>query len=446
MTGKTTTRRWARALGATLLGLLVSGVFVTRSLAATPPPTPTITAGPTGTVKVTTATFKWSVTNAPKGTTYACSLDNAAFTTCTSGISYKALTDGAHTFRVQSVLAGTPSTPAARPWAIDVRPPVPAPTFPTPGSTTTLATYANGCAVPGFCGTAVDATGVAGVTISLRQGTGNYWSGTSFSAKRETYLTATLGATGAASTTWSYPLASLPVGTYTVNIKSTDTLGTATATPVSASFTLVNPVTPPTITVRPTDPSPDAAPTFSFTGIPTGVGFRCSLDGGAAVVCDSGSITYSNLSPAAHCFSVVAVSAGANSTATSYCWNLVATVGGFTISGSPSATLTPGGTPQPIDLSITNPFPFAIKVLSIGITVDASTSRPGCNGPANLAVTRPFSGTATIPANSTKKLSELAPTVTADQWPLVQMIDATFDQNACKGASFTLTYTGTASQ
>lgn len=447
-TTRTTTGRWARALGAALLGLLASGLFVTRSLAATPPPTPTITAGPTGSVTSTSATFRWSVVNAPRGLKYVCSLDGAAFTACTNGVSFRSLAVGSHTFQVESVLSGAYSTPATRNWTIDTRPPVPAVAFPRSGSSISTSVFPTGCTVPGLCGTATDGTGVSAVTVSLRQGTGNYWGGTSFSSRRETYFSASLSTAGSTSSAWSYALASIPVGTYTLNVKATDSLGMTGSTPTSSTFTITSAVAPPApvVTAAPTNPSPDTSPTFSFTATQTGVGFMCSLDSGAAVACDSGTISYTTLTPASHCFSVTATTNGATSTPTNHCWTIVETIGGFSISGGPTASLSPGGTPQSIDLTITNPFPFAIRVLSIAISVDAATNHPGCNGPANLAVTRAFTGTATIPGNSTKRLSELAPAVSAAQWPQVQMIDASFDQNACKGAVFSLTYTGTASQ
>ena len=52
-----------------------------------------------------------------------------------------------------------------------------------------------GCATAGFCGTYSDATsGVQTVEISIRQGAGNYWEGSSFASAGEVWNTTTLSA------------------------------------------------------------------------------------------------------------------------------------------------------------------------------------------------------------------------------------------------------------
>jgi hypothetical protein len=47
-----------------------------------------------------------------------------------------------------------------------------------------------GCGTPGFCGTASDGTGsgLQKVELSIREGTGNYYDGSSFSSAAEIYL------------------------------------------------------------------------------------------------------------------------------------------------------------------------------------------------------------------------------------------------------------------
>src|SRR5215217_4117232 len=58
----------------------------------TTPPETTIDTGPTGTVNTSSASFAFSSSEA--GSTFQCSLDGAAFTSCSSPTSYSALSDG----------------------------------------------------------------------------------------------------------------------------------------------------------------------------------------------------------------------------------------------------------------------------------------------------------------------------------------------------------------
>jgi YD repeat-containing protein len=81
-----------------------------------------------------------------------------------------------------------------------------------------------GAPASGICGTAADSgsAGVQKVELSLRDGTGNYYGGTSFNQPSETYLTAT------GTSTWSYGLlaSKLTDGhSYTLHVKATDNVG-----------------------------------------------------------------------------------------------------------------------------------------------------------------------------------------------------------------------------
>ena len=112
----------------------------------------------------------------------------------------------------------------------------------------------------------------------------------------------------------------------------------------------------------------------------------------------------------------------------------------FTISGGPSNSLAPGVT-APINLSIYNPNNQPMQVTGLTVTVVA-TNKSAC-ATDNYSV-RQFSGTYPIvPANSTWSLSQLGITQTA--WPAVTMINKPVNQDACKGATVQLGYTGTGS-
>jgi subtilisin family serine protease len=77
-----------------------------------------IDSGPTGAVATPAAAFAFHATVA--GSTFTCSLDEAAATPCTSPQGYSGVADGTHTFRVQA--AGDP-TPATLTWTVDTTAP-----------------------------------------------------------------------------------------------------------------------------------------------------------------------------------------------------------------------------------------------------------------------------------------------------------------------------------
>lgn len=90
---------------------------------ATPPNT-TLSGAPAGTVASTDATISFGATESPA--TFACSLDGAGFSACTSPAVLTGLADGSHTFRVRATdaAANTDPTPATATWIVDAAPPV----------------------------------------------------------------------------------------------------------------------------------------------------------------------------------------------------------------------------------------------------------------------------------------------------------------------------------
>jgi len=125
------------------MNLFADNVSVTGPGGGSTAPDTTITGGPSGTVNTTSASFTF--TSTVSGSTFACSLDGAAATACTSPASYTGLADGAHTFTVAATANGlTDSTPASRGWTVDTTPPTVTGTSPTDGAidvgTTTVVT------------------------------------------------------------------------------------------------------------------------------------------------------------------------------------------------------------------------------------------------------------------------------------------------------------------
>jgi hypothetical protein len=108
----------------------------------------------------------------------------------------------------------------------------------------------------------------------------------------------------------------------------------------------------------------------------------------------------------------------------------------FTISGNVSTPLAPGVS-APINLALTNPNNQALKITALVVTVKG-TSKSAC-GADNFSV-RQFSGTVTVPANSTKTLSQLG--VVSAAMPMLTFVDKPVNQDICKGVTIGLAYTG----
>ena len=145
----------------------------------------------------TMATFDFisSIANS----TFECSLDSAAFTSCTSPQAYTGLSDGTHTFQVRATDASgnTDPTPAGRTWTVDTKGPS-APTITSPQNNTydTDGHFS------------VSGTAEANRTVQLFEGaTPKGITGADF-----------YGA-------WSIDLSSVPDGTHTYTAKATDAGG-----------------------------------------------------------------------------------------------------------------------------------------------------------------------------------------------------------------------------
>ncbi len=83
---------------------------------ALPPPTTSITGGPSGSVTSTSATFTFSAS--PSASSFRCALDGGSFTTCTSPKTYTNLSVGSHFFDVQGLNAAGAGAPARRTWTV----------------------------------------------------------------------------------------------------------------------------------------------------------------------------------------------------------------------------------------------------------------------------------------------------------------------------------------
>lgn len=115
----------------------------------------------------------------------------------------------------------------------------------------------------------------------------------------------------------------------------------------------------------------------------------------------------------------------------------------FPISGDLTTPLYPGGR-APLDLVLTNPYPFDIRVTALSVRVRAGTTNPGCSGDANFAITQYSGGYPLVVRPGSTRLSALVANSAA--WPQVSMHNLPTNQDACKNARLFLDYEGLATR
>lgn len=119
------------------------------------------------------------------------------------------------------------------------------------------------------------------------------------------------------------------------------------------------------------------------------------------------------------------------------------TVRSFGISGELGRTLRPGAG-GPLNLVLTNPHRFDVRVRSLVVGLRARTTKPGCSGAGNYAITQFHGGYPLVLAPGSTPLSTLRPD--SATWPRVAMRDLPVSQDACRGARLSLTYSGRATR
>jgi hypothetical protein len=298
--------------------------------------------------------------------TFQCSLDGAAFGTCTSPSGYSGLAAGDHTFEVRATdAAGNQDTsPASRGWTIDVTAPTSALTAPANGATLT------GNSI--LSATASDNLAVATVDFLV-----------------DGSVVAT-DTTSPYSVTWNS--ASLADGQHSLTARATDTAGNVTT---SASRTINTENAAPTVTIDagPADPSSSSSALFSFHSSEAVSTFACKIDNGPFKNCSSPK-NYGGLSDGSHTFQVRATDAANNTgAATTFTWT-IDTVAPTVASNSPAS----GATNIPATTSVTATFSEAMNAS----TITTSTFTLARNG---------FAGnvSATVTYNATTRVATLQP-------------------------------------
>ncbi|MGO9855019.1 MAG: beta strand repeat-containing protein [Acidimicrobiales bacterium] len=268
------------ALVAVLSGVAAAGYFVDDALAASGPAAPSITSQPSNPTTSTSAAFTF--TDSSSGVTFKCSLDSAAFVTCSSGVSYSSLAQGSHTFKVEAVLGSSTSSVTSYSWAIVP----PTPTITSEPSNPTTATSAS----------FKYSDTLAGVSFLCS------FNGASFSSCASSGVTETVTTGGSNS--------------FAVEAQVGSNTPSAAA---SYAWTVTTPT--PTINSKPANPTNSTSATFTYSDSQAGDSFKCALDGASYSTCPSAGITYSGLSNATHTFGVEAsLGSGPASSAASYSW------------------------------------------------------------------------------------------------------------------------------
>lgn len=191
----------------------------------------------------------------------------------------------------------------------------------------------------------------------------------------------------------------------------------------------------------PTDPTSATTANFTYSDARPAVTFLCSLDSATFTACPVSGISYQNLTDMRHTFKVEAQSGnGPVSQAAAYSWSVGHNP--FPISGSLSTPLAPGVAAQPLNLTVKNPYSFNMKVTALSVSVLSTTGGSSCLPSPNFKTTA-YSGSGfTVPAGVTETLSKAV--VPSTQWPTIQMVDLSTNQDGCQRVSLNLSYGGSA--
>jgi hypothetical protein len=225
------------------------------------PDAPTIDSGPDDPTKETTAEFTFH--GAETGGQLECKLDSGSYQECDSPKSYSALGGGDHSFYVRQVdAAGNESDADSFDWFIDLTAPTTSidahPSSPSKDASPTFE----------FSG-ADNHSDAADLTFECNVDGGGWHPCES-----------------------PDQLSGLEEDLHSFEVRAIDEAGNTDASPASYEW-IVDLTAPQTsIGTKPSDPSNDASPTFSFSGLdnytgPGALAFECNLDGSGWYACDA---------------------------------------------------------------------------------------------------------------------------------------------------------------
>jgi hypothetical protein len=345
-------------------------------------PTATITLSPSDPSNVTAPSF--SFTAGEDGSTLLCSLDSPSFSACESPKSYSGLSQGIHTFKVKSTdPAGNTGQEATYSWRIDTLAPTTTigskPTHPSASSSAEFSFAASesgsnfSCRLDGepfavclspksyaglgdgfhtFAVKAKDAAGNEGeeetftwridttaptATITGKPTDPTNESSASFSFTSEPGSSFSCRRDGLPFSSCSSPrnFAGLSEGNHTFEVRATDALGNVGA---PAAYGWRIDTVPPSvqITEKPSTPSNQSSPSFSFAASEPGSAFACRLEQGGFAPCNPPK-SFGPLTDGQHAFAVRATDAAGNTgAAATHTWTI------DTVAPTASITVRPG--------------------------------------------------------------------------------------------------------
>ena len=232
--------------------------------------------------------------------------------------------------------------------------------------------------------------------------------------------------------------------------------GLTGALPVSGATYGIDKLGPPlAFTVKPPDPNPVATSQFAWTSPGSAVHhYECSTEngpfgpgvpsvGGPPRPCASPlSYVVATTNNGQHQFAVRAYDVLGNFTEISYKWKVPAgSIQSFTMRGDATGDLFPGAPPEPIAVELGNPNSVPIYVTAVTVAI-ASIDVSGCAPGTNFELTQSDVSAAQpvqIPAGATVTLP--AQGVSA---PKIALRNLPVNQDACKNAKLTLSFSGSA--
>lgn len=280
------------------VSIVVTGTEHPKTCNQPPPPPP-----PPPPVAPTTSITAYAPTESPTnsttmsitfsadqtGVSYACSLDGAVASACSSPKLYSGLVSGTHTFTVSATNSAglSDAVPPTLSWVVDTQPPT--------------VTITNASQLPAL-------TNQTAITLQ-------------FTSSEASTFTCQLDGGSAAECSSPYSASGLSEGSHKVTITALDSVGNASAFP--ASFQWAVDVTPPTTTINQVTPAQainnSSTMSFLFSANETAT-FDCSVDQGAYSVCTS-PMVLDNLAEGSHWFNVRATDvAGNQGQVVSYSW------------------------------------------------------------------------------------------------------------------------------
>ncbi len=320
------------------------------------PPDTTITGGPAdaSTTNDNDPSFGFSGTVGDVDH-FECKRDaEPAFATCTSPKAYTDLADSSHTFSVRACDAAgnCDQTPATRTWTIDTAAPNAVITSgPADGSTTN-----DNDPSFGFEGSP--------------PGDVHH-----FECKRDaevSYVTCTS----------PKAYTDLADTAHTFSVRACDAVGNCDPTPATRSWTIDTAAPNTSIVIKPTDPSPDNSPSFTYSSTEANSTFKCKLDAEPTFTsCPAAGKDYAGpLSDAQHTFSVKATDPVGNEdqTAATYTWTINTALPPDTVIDT-----TPDSTPPFLTNSATADFTFHGEgnISSLQCKLDAEPAFTTCTTP-----------------------------------------------------------------